>query len=130
MAADECRVGVGDDVRFLERDVAIADPLPRVIGEEILDEEWHAAERAVGKIGACGGLAGVVEPADHDRVEGRVDALDALDRSFQQLARRHLARRDERSLIDRIHPTGLIGEHAHGSLCSTNLATAPEDRHR
>src|SRR6476620_7443076 len=56
VAADECRVGVGDDVRFLERDVVIADPLPRVRREKILDEERHAAERTVGKIGACGGI--------------------------------------------------------------------------
>src|ERR1700752_5097789 len=83
VAADECRVVVGDDVCLHERDVAVADPLPRVRGEEILDEERHAAEPAVGKIGACGGLAGVVEPADHDRVEGRIDTFYALDRSFQ-----------------------------------------------
>src|SRR6185312_12009859 len=108
VAADECRVGIGDNVRLHERDVAVADPLPLVRGEEILDEERHAAERAVRKIGACGGLAGVVEPADHDCVEGRIDTFYALDRSFEQLARRDLARRDERRLIGRIHPTGLI----------------------
>ena len=39
-----------------------------------------------------------------------VDAFDALDRRLEQLARRHLARRDERRLIGGIHPTGLIGE--------------------
>ena len=65
------------------------------------------------EVGACGDLAGVVEPADHDRVERRVDAFDALDRRFQQLARRHVARCDERRLIGRIHPTGLVGKRAH-----------------
>ena len=81
--ADECRVGIGDDVRLFECDVAIADPLPRVGGEQILEEERHTAERAVGEVGARGGLPGVVEPPDHDGVEERVDTFDALDRCFQ-----------------------------------------------
>ncbi len=119
VAADERRIGFGNEVRFLERDVAVADPLPRIRGEEVLDEERHAAERAVGKIRARGGLASVFEPPDHHRVEGRIDAFDALDRSLEQLARRHIARRDECRLIGRVHPTGLIGECAHGSLFST-----------
>src|SRR6478736_1373231 len=67
----------------------------------------------------------VVEPADHHRVKGRIDTFYALDRSFQQLARRHLARRDERRLIGRIHPTGLMGKRIHGSLCSTNWPRLP-----
>ena len=82
---------VGDDVRLLQRDVASADPLPRVGCEEILDEKRHAAERAVGQIGACGDLAGMVKPADHDRVQHRIDAFDALDRRLQQLAWRYFA---------------------------------------
>ena len=86
VAADECRVGVGDDVRLFERDVAVADRLPGVRGEEVLDEERHAAERTVGKIGACGGLAGVVEPADHDRVEaGSIPSMRSIAASSSSL---------------------------------------------
>ena len=93
---------------------------PAYVGEQILDEERHATKRAIGQIGAGGGLAGMVEPADHHRVERRVDAFDAFDRRLEQLARRHLTRRDEGRLIDRIHPTGLLGQRAHASLCSTS----------
>ena len=38
VAADERRVGVGDYVRFLECDVAVAEALPRVFGEQVLEE--------------------------------------------------------------------------------------------
>ena len=120
IAADECRVRVGDVMRLFQRDVSVADPLPGVVGEEVLDEERHTAERPVGEIRACRDLAGVVEPADHDRVECRVDSFDALDRRFQKFGGRHVARRDERRLIGRIHPTGLVGKRTHECLSSTN----------
>jgi hypothetical protein len=84
--ADQRGVGVGDDVRLLQRDVAVADSLTGIGGEEVLDQEGHAAERTVGQV-AVGGLTCMLEPADHDGVEGRVDALDAVDGGFEQLWR-------------------------------------------
>ena len=95
--------------------VAVGQRLPGEARVEVLEQERHPAERAVGKIGVGGDVAGVVEPADHDRVECGVEALDALDRRVEQLARCDLALGDQGGLVDGVHPAGLIGERRHHS---------------
>ena len=83
--ADQRGVGRRDERGLLQRAVAVADRLAGVRGPQVLQQERHAAERAVGQV-AGGGLAGVVEPADDDGVELRVDRLDPFDRRVEQLA--------------------------------------------
>ncbi len=78
VAADQSGVGVRDHLLVLERDVAVADGLTGIAGEQVFDEERHATERPVGQL-SPGCVAGMVEPADHHGVEHGVDALDALD---------------------------------------------------
>ncbi len=88
---DQRGVGVRDRTRVLQRDVAVGDALAGIAGEQVLDQERHAAKRAVGQRSSRG-VAGVVEPADDHRVERGVDALDPLDGRFEQFERRHLTR--------------------------------------
>ncbi len=64
------------------------------LGRQVLDEEWNAAERAVGT-DRLGLAAGGIEARADDRVEGRVDGLEPAHRRFDQLGRRDLAGRDE-----------------------------------
>ena len=101
-------VGRRDRVRILQRDVAVADALSCVPGEQILDQERHAAKRPVGQVGS-GSVAGVLEPANDHRVEHRVDALYPLDGRVEQLERRHLTIGHQRGLIDGVHPPRVIG---------------------
>ena len=110
---DQRGVRVGDDVRVLQRDVAVADPLARVRRVQILDEERHSTKRATRQRRAARGLAGVIEPTDDHRVQHRVDLLDPFDRRLEQFERRHVAVRDESSLIDRVHPPGVSSQRAH-----------------
>jgi hypothetical protein len=56
---------------------------------EVLDEERHAAERAV-RERARGVAARVVEALEDDRVEAPVVALDARDRGLDELRGRDL----------------------------------------
>ena len=72
----------------LKRDVAVAERLPGVARAQVLQQERHAAEGAVGQRRVGGRLAGVVEPADDHRVQHRVDPLDPLDRRLEQFGRR------------------------------------------
>ena len=57
----------------------------RVRGQ-VLEQEGHAAERAVGQVAGRGGARLVEQRRDH-RVELGVEPLDALDRLVDQLAR-------------------------------------------
>ena len=51
-----------------------------------------------------------VEPAQHDRVDRGVVALDAFDRGVEQFDRRELALGDELGLLGGVHPTCVICE--------------------
>jgi hypothetical protein len=68
---------------------------------QILQQERHTAERSVRQTGARGVTAGVVKLRDY-RIELRIDALDALDRGFDELERRDFALRHELSEADRV----------------------------
>ena len=107
--AHQCGVGRRDHSLVLEREVAVGDALTGVAGKQIFDQERHAAKRTVGQR-SSGGVTRVVEPADHHRIEGGIDALDPLDGRFEQFERRHLTVAHQGGLVDRIHPAGLIGE--------------------
>ncbi len=80
-----------------------------IAGEQVLDQERHTAKWPVGQL-TSRGVAGVVEPADGHRVEFGIDPFDPLDGRVEQLQRRHLAAFHQGGLVDRIHPSGLIGE--------------------
>jgi len=99
MAADERRVGVGDEAASLNATLPLLIRCPAYEANRSLIRNGTPRNGPSGSSAARGGLAGVIEPADHDRIDGRVVAFDALDRRLKQLAGRHLARRDEGRLI-------------------------------
>ena len=51
--------------------------------------------------------------------------LDPFDRRLEQFERRHVARRDERSLIDRVHPPGVSSQRAHTACVARTWLVAP-----
>jgi hypothetical protein len=57
-----------------------------ISGEQIFQQERHAGERAF-RERAVSGFARFVEHRRDDRIDRRVDALDAFDRGFDQFDR-------------------------------------------
>ena len=120
VAADERGVHGSHVADLLQGDVAVTDALTGVRCVQILDEERHTPERTSRNI-ARRDLASVVEPADGDGVEHRIDTLDAFDRSLQQLARRGVTAGHQGGLVGCIHPAGVIGKRAH-TVCVAGIA--------
>ncbi len=63
-----------------QRSVAVRHYLALIARPQILDEEWHSAEGAIGQVGGRN-VSSMVEPADNDRVQWPVECFDPLDRS-------------------------------------------------
>ena len=104
-------VGVlGVDVaRLLER---LDAHVERVTGggrPQVLQQEGHAPERAVGQVGGRRLLAGPVEALVDDGVELRVQGLDAGDGGVDQLERRRLAAADQVGLGHGVEAGEVIG---------------------
>ena len=98
--------------------VAVADRLPGVGRPQVLEQERDTAERPVGQV-AGGHRAGVVEPADDDGVELRIERLDPLDRRVEQLRRADLTGGDQLGLGGGVEPAGVVGDGAHGRRATT-----------
>ena len=81
---------------------------------EVLQEERHAAERPVGQL-ARRLVPGAVEELVDDRVQLRVELLDARDRLADQLGRRDLLGADQLRLCRRVQPCRVLAHAAHGS---------------
>ena len=60
--------------------------LPGVFGLQVLEQERDAAKGSVGQV-ALGLLARALKACVHDRVQARVEGLDARDRLLDELAR-------------------------------------------
>ena len=108
--ADMGAVVVGDPVA--ERGASLRRRHPLGRREQVLHPDRDAAERPrVSRAHAVGLREGAVSEHGDERVHGRVVALDRLERRLDELARRDLARTDERRLLDR-------GEREHVSVDS------------
>ena len=77
-------VGGADEVLEVAAAVDKRDALPQ--RAEVLEQEGHALERAVGQRGVGCGLAAIVEERDRDRVQRRIKRLDAADRLLGEFA--------------------------------------------
>jgi hypothetical protein len=63
---------------------------------QVLDPDRHAGERAlVPRPDGVGRRQGALLVQRHERVQRRVERLDALERGLDQLPRRHLSLADE-----------------------------------
>ncbi|MCY1307418.1 hypothetical protein D9M68_836570 [compost metagenome] len=76
---------------------------------EVLQQEWHAAERAIGQR-AAGTCAGLLELAGDHGVDARIDLLDAGDGRVDQFQRRDIAAGDKPGLGGRVQ----VNEVGHG----------------
>ena len=93
-------VGGADEVLEVGAAVDQRDALPE--RAEVLEQEGHALERAIGQRRVGGGLPAIVEERDGDRVQRRVQRLDAADRRLGELARAHFARLHQPGDLERI----------------------------
>jgi hypothetical protein len=74
---------------------------------QVFQQGGHTTERTIGERTARH-FSGVVEPADDDRVQFRVDALDALDGGVEQLGRGHLPGAHKVGLGGGVKPASVI----------------------
>ena len=72
------------------------------VAEDVLHQERHAAERAVGQLTGSGQRARLVEERHDHRVELAVHALDATDRRVDQLGSARLPAPHEVRLRGRV----------------------------
>ena len=86
VASDEPAVGGRDVVGVAQHAGTVVHRIADAAGVEVLHEEGHAAERSVGQL-AFRVLDRRVEATVDDRVELRVELLDAGDGRFDQLHR-------------------------------------------
>jgi hypothetical protein len=110
LTADERGVDRTDRRRGGQRLVAVGERRAGHAREQVLQEERHTPERSLGEVSRRCVVARSVEPAQHDRVDRIVVALDAFDGGVEELHRRHLARGDERGLLGGVHPSCVIGK--------------------
>nr|WP_293248379.1 hypothetical protein [Nannocystis sp.] len=114
VAADELAVVVGDMVAV--EAVAAAQRGAGDGGEEVLEQEGDAGEGTLGQ-GLAGLGPGLLVHRGDDRVDARVDGLDALDDRLHELARVKLAGADERGEAEAVEfREGCGGGGGHGVL--------------
>ena len=93
-------VVVGDPVT--ERGTAVGRRKPLGGAEQVLDGERHAAQRTlVAGTHQVGFGQRTLRTDEDERVDRRIDVLDRLKRSSDQLTRRELARAHECRLVSR-----------------------------
>ena len=95
-----------------EESAAVARDDTGVERAEVLQQIRHALERTVGQAGADG-RAGVVVHARHDRVDGGITPVDALERRRQDFLGRGFLRSDQLGQAEPVVPLELLGEPAH-----------------
>jgi hypothetical protein len=76
---------------------------------DVLEQRRDPAERPVGEVGRRGLVSGAVETRMDDRVQLRIELLDAVDRRVDQLQRRQLPGADELGLGGRVEERQIIG---------------------
>ena len=79
---------------ILQERGALGKAEPCVLGEEVFQQERRPSKGSVGERARCH-LAGVLVHPGYDCVQGRVQALDALDRRVHELDRLDLALSDQ-----------------------------------
>ena len=109
VAREELGVMVGHIV--VQRPAREGARLVRQMAVHVLDQEWHAAERAVGQVTGRDLASGAVH-AVHDGVERGVDLIGPGDGRLDQLGGRHLPRADQLGEIKGIVSGVLVMAHA------------------
>ncbi len=97
-ALDELGVVVLDPADLAQEAHALVHRVARRVGGQVLEQEGHSAEGAVGQVAGRGG-ARLVEQRRYHRVDLGVEALDAGDRLVDQLGRARLPASDQLRLI-------------------------------
>lgn len=80
------------------------------LGTEVLQEQGHATERPVRKVGGCLGDGGVEAGLD-DGVERRVQRLDPFDGCGDELTGRRSAGAHQVGLSGRVEPGEIVVGH-------------------
>jgi hypothetical protein len=86
--------------------------IPGRVAHAVLDEERHAAERSGRQGGVGRRRERLVVEAMNDRIELRVELLDARDRALDQLDGRRVAGPHRLGLRRRVRPREVVGHPA------------------
>jgi len=112
-------VGPGDAAQRLR---AVARRVAGDGGEQVLEQERHACERAIGQRSGGRPASRLIHAVD-DGVEGRVEAVGAGDGRFKQLGRRHLPRAYQLGQAQRVVGV-VVGEGGHMRATSTGASAS------
>ena len=122
-ALGEPRVGLLVPVEVLQHLHTAMERITGRVAHAVLHEERHAPERSGRELGGGrGGERLVVETMD-DRVELRIELLDARDRPLDQLGRRHVAAPYRLGLRRGVHPREVVGHSAILSRLTPNICS-------